>query len=181
MTQEEKTINSERIYEGKILNLRRDTVRAAGGSVSDREIVEHNGGVTVAAITDDGKMVMVRQFRKAAEKVVLETPAGKREKGEDPLETAKRELKEETGYTADKIELLTKFYAAVGYSEEIIHVYLCAGLTPGETDFDDHEAIEVVEYDLDTLLAMVESGAIEDGKTIVAILMAKNALGRKSL
>ena len=170
---EEKTISSQMIYEGRILNLRKDTVEVVGNKVSEREIVEHNGGVTLAAITSDHKMVMVRQFRKAAGKAVLEAPAGKREKGEEAIETAERELKEETGYTASNIKLLTKFYASVGYSEEIIYIYLCTGLTPGETQFDDNEALDIIEYDLDELYEMVVSGEIEDAKTIIAILMAR--------
>ncbi|MCL2816736.1 MAG: NUDIX hydrolase [Oscillospiraceae bacterium] len=170
---EEKTISSQMIYEGKILNLRKDTVEVVGNKISEREIVEHNGGVTLAAITSDHKMVMVRQFRKAAGKAVLEAPAGKREKGEEPIETAERELKEETGYTASEIKLLTKFYASVGYSEEIIHIYLCTGLTPGETQFDDNEALDIIEYDLDELYEMAVNGEIEDAKTIIAIVMAR--------
>jgi len=176
---EEKTISSEMLYEGKILNLRKDTVEAFGDKVSEREIVEHRGGVAIAAVTDDNKMVMVKQFRKPAEKVMLEVPAGKREKDENPIETAIRELKEETGYTASDIRLLTKFYASVGYSEEIIYVYLCTGLTPGETEFDDNEAIDIVEYDLEELHKMVMSGEIDDAKTIVAILVTNTASCRK--
>ena len=170
---EEKTISSKMIYEGRILNLRKDTVEAVGNTVSEREIVEHNGGVTLAAVTNDNKMVMVKQFRKAAEKAVLEAPAGKREKNEEAMETAIRELKEETGYTASDVTLLTKFYSSVGYSEEIIYIYLCKGLVPGETQFDDNEAIEIIEYDLDELYEMVMRGEIEDAKTIIAILMTK--------
>ncbi|MCL1982189.1 MAG: NUDIX hydrolase [Clostridiales bacterium] len=170
---EEKTIKSERIYEGKILNLRKDTVKVVNGDTSYREIVEHDGGVTLAAITPSNRMVMVKQFRKAAGKAVLEAPAGKREKGEAPIETASRELREETGYTAADMVLLTKFYSSVGYSEEIIYLYLCTGLTPGETDFDDNEALDIMEYDLGELYKMAVDGEIEDSKTIIAVLMAK--------
>lgn len=170
---EEKTLSSEMIYRGKILNLRKDTVEVIGNKVSEREIVEHNGGVTLAAVTDDNKMVMVKQFRKAAGKAVLEAPAGKREEDEDPLETAVRELKEETGYTASNVKFLTKFYSSVGYSEEIIYIYFCSGLTPGETEFDDNEALEVIEMDMDELCGMAARGEIEDAKTIIAVLLAK--------
>lgn len=171
MVYEEKTISSERIYEGAILNLRKDRVYVKGDKVSNREIVEHNGGVAIAALTDEGKMVMVRQFRKAAEKVVLEVPAGKIELGEDPALTAVRELKEETGYTPAHCEHLTSFYSSIGYSTEKIHIYLATGLTPGETDFDDNEAIDMEEYWPEELLRMIDDGEIEDGKTITAILL----------
>ncbi len=172
MTFEEKTISSERIYEGAILNLRRDKVTIVSGGTSYREIVEHSGGVTIAAVTDENKMVLVRQYRKAAGKVVLESPAGKVEIGEDPAIAAIRELKEETGYTANNLVHITSFYSSIGYSEELIHLYFASGLIPGETNFDDSEAIDVEEYHLSDLKSMVMAGEIEDGKTIAAILIA---------
>ena len=140
---EEKTISSEMIYEGAILNLRRDKVHVKDGQTSYREIIEHNGGVAIAALTNDGKIVMVKQYRKAAEKAVLEVPAGKIEKDEDHYLTAARELKEETGYTAGKIQLVSSFYSSIGYSDEVIYLYFATDLTPGETDFDDNESIEI--------------------------------------
>lgn len=173
---EEKTISSERIYEGRILNLRKDKVHVKDGKTSYREIVEHNGGVALAAITNEGKMVMVRQFRKAAEKAVLEVPAGKIEKGEDHRLTAERELKEETGYSAEKIEFVTAFYSSIGYSTEKIYLYLATNLTPGETEFDDNESIEIIEYELADLKKMVLNGEIEDAKTIAAILLVENLI-----
>ncbi|MEG1584807.1 MAG: NUDIX hydrolase, partial [Anaerovorax sp.] len=124
MVFEEKTISSERIYEGAILNLRKDKVHVKEGRTSYREIVEHNGGVALAALTEEGKLVLVRQFRKAAEEVALEVPAGKIEQGERDHELAAlRELKEETGYTAENLELLSSFYSSIGYSTEMIHLY----------------------------------------------------------
>lgn len=171
MVFEEKTISSERIYEGRILNLRKDKVHVKDNQTSYREIVEHNGGVALAAVTPDGKMVMVRQYRKAAEKAVLEVPAGKIEKGEGHQLTAERELKEETGYSAGKIEYITSFYSSIGYSTEVIYLYLATELSPGETDFDDNESIEVLEYELPELKRMVLNGEIEDAKTIAAILL----------
>ena len=108
MTFEEKTLNSKRIYEGAIINLRCDEVTVQKGT-SKREIIEHNGGAVLAAITDQGKMVMVEQFRKPAEKVLLEAPAGKIDPGEKPEKTAVRELKEETGYTASEVSFLRSF------------------------------------------------------------------------
>ena len=179
MTYEEKTLSTERIYEGKILNLRKDKVSVIGGNTSYREIVEHSGGATMAAVTADGKMLMVKQFRKPAGKVMLEAPAGKLEPGEDPLEAAKRELKEETGYTAANVRKLCAFYSSVGYSEEVLTLYLCTDLTPGETDFDENEAIDNVEVPLDELYRMAVAGEIDDAKTLIAIFMAKAALEKK--
>ena len=176
MTLEENTLKSEKIYDGVIINLRRDKVTVQGGT-SYREIVEHNGGAVMAALTEDKKLVMVRQYRKPAGKVMLEVPAGKIDKGEKPLEAAVRELKEETGYTAEKVEFLTEFYPSVGYSEERLYLYLCTGLTPGETCFDENEAIEIEEIDLDRLFKMAMSGELDDAKTIIAILMVKALVG----
>ena len=176
MTFEEKTLKSEKIYEGTIINLRRDKVTVQGGT-SYREIIEHNGGAVIAALTEDKKRVMVRQYRKPADKVMLEVPAGKIDPGEMPLEAAVRELKEETGYTASKVEFLTEFYPSVGYSEERLYLYLCTGLTPGETCFDENEAIDIEEIDLDRLFKMAMSGELDDAKTIIAILMVKALVG----
>ena len=172
MTFEEKTIDTERIFEGKIINVRRDRVTVMEGE-SFREIVEHNGGAVVAAVKEDGCMIMVRQFRKPAERVMLEVPAGKIDEGETPEEAALRELKEETGYVAGSIQKLTEMYPSVGYSEEVLHLFLCTNLTPGETDFDENEAIDIEEYPIEQLFSMVMNGEIQDGKSQVAILMVK--------
>ena len=173
MVFEEKTISSERIYEGRILNLRKDKVHVRDNKTSYREIVEHNGGVALAAVTKEGKMVMVRQYRKAADKAILEVPAGKIEKDEDHRLTAERELQEETGYTAGKMEYITSFYSSIGYSTEVIYLYFASDLTPGDTNFDDNEAIDILEYSLPELRRMIFTGEIEDAKTICAILLAE--------
>lgn len=178
MVYEEKTLRSERIYEGTILNLRRDTVTVINGE-SHREIIEHNGGAVIAAITDDNKIVMVRQYRKPAGRVMLELPAGKRDGNEAHEVTAARELKEETGYTAYDMRFLTRMYTSPGYSEEILYIYLARNLTPGETDFDDNEAIDIVEIPLDEAVEMVLAGKIEDGKSQAGILMAKAVIDRE--
>lgn len=169
---EEKTLESEMIYKGAIMNIRRDKVTVINGT-SYREIVEHSGGAAIAALTNDGKLVMVKQYRKPSGKVMLEVPAGKRDEGESRLETAVRELREETGYTAENIRLLTKMYPAIGYSEEMLELYLCTGLTPGKTDFDENEALDNIEIPIAELYQMVMNGEIEDSKTQVAILMTK--------
>lgn len=173
MIYEEKTISSELIFEGRILNLRKDKVTVRDDRTSIREIVEHNGGVVIAALTDEGKLPMVKQFRKAAERAVLELPAGKLEIGEDPKEAALRELREETGYSAREIIKLPEAFASVGYSTEVLHFYYAKGLRPGETDFDEGEAIEIAEYSVAEALDMIMDGLIEDAKTIAGIFMMK--------
>ena len=178
MTFEEKTISSETVYKGKILTLKRDRVMTVGGE-SVREVIEHSGGAVIIPMTDDGKIVMVKQYRYAAGRVMLEVPAGKTDPGEGPEETARRELREETGYTASEMRFLARMYPTPGYSKEILYIYLALGLTPGETDFDDSEAIDLEYMDLDELEEMVLSGKIEDGKTQTAILMAAGSLRKR--
>ena len=180
MIVEEKTIQTERIYEGKILNLRRDEVTIRDGKTSMREIVEHNGGVVVAALTKEGKLPLVRQFRKAAEKAVVELPAGKLERDEDPEKAALRELKEETGYVAGRIEFLTAAYSSIGYSTEVLHIYMAWDLTPGETEFDEGEAMDNLEVPLAEAFEMALRGEIEDAKTIVGIMMVNERENRRN-
>ena len=176
MTFKEETLDSQLIYEGAIMNVRKDTVTVRDGKTSFREIVEHNGGAAVVALKENGDVVMVKQFRKPFERDVLEIPAGKIEKGEDPKETVIRELKEETGYTADNVELLCKFAPSVGYTTEVLYIYKATGLTPGETDFDPQESLDTVEYPLSEVVDMIKEGKIIDGKTMVGILLTNQVL-----
>ena len=172
----EELIESERLYEGRILNLRRDKVTTVTGS-SYREIVEHNGAVAMVVLTDEGNVIMERQYRYACRRVVLEIPAGKIDKGEtNPQAAAERELKEETGYTASDITYLGAVNPSCAYSEEVIHLYLMRGLTKGEQELDDDEVIEIVEMPFDEVYAMAVRGEIADSKTLAALLMAKGRL-----
>lgn len=174
---EEKKISSEKIYEGAILNLRRDTVTAVKGEAY-REIIEHNGAVAMVPITEDGEIIMVEQFRYACNRTVLEIPAGKIDKGEtDTAQVAARELKEETGYTAENIIFLGKINTSVAYSEEMISIYGMTGLTEGEQQLDDDEAINVVKMPFDKAYRMAAGGELIDVKTVAALLMAKEQLG----
>lgn len=174
---EEKKISSERIYEGAILNVRRDKVTAVKGEAY-REIIEHNGAVAMIAITDEGNIVMVEQFRYACGRPVLEIPAGKIDAGEtDPAAVAVRELKEETGYSAENIVLLGKINTSAAYSEEMISVYAMTGLTPGEQHLDEDEALNVIERPFKEVYDMAAAGKLIDAKTIAALLMAKEQLG----
>lgn len=173
MIQEEVTIKSEKIYEGKILNLRIDTIELPDKKYTKREVVEHSGGVGVVAITDEDKIVLVKQYRQAISKEMLEIPAGKLELNEEPRITAIRELKEETGYSTDNLKYITEFYPTPGYCNEKIHVYMADKLKPGEQDLDEHEYVEVVEMPFDEAYEKTLNGDISDAKTIIGILLAK--------
>ncbi len=179
MSYEEKTMKSDKLYEGKLFNLRVDTVELPDKKYSKREIIEHPGAVSILAITEDDCVVLVRQYRKAIERALLELPAGKIEINEEPVETAKRELKEETGFTAEKIEYLLEFYTSPGFTNEKVYIFLAKELTQGETDFDDGEFIETEKIHIDELVKMVYLGEIVDSKTIIGIQFAKRILDKK--
>lgn len=160
------------IYDGKIMTVKvRDVI--ANGHNAKREIVHKGGAVAIVPVKSDGKVVMARQYRIAVEEELLEIPAGLMDPGEEPLETAKRELKEETGYTAEKWTHLTEFYPTAGFCNEYIHIFLAEELTPGETCFDETEYIEVEEYSMDELIEMINTGEIHDGKTVAGVALAK--------
>jgi ADP-ribose pyrophosphatase len=167
------------IYRGAIINLRKDKVTVKDGRTSYREIVEHGGGVVILGVTEEGRIPMIRQYRKALEKVAFELPAGKLEPGEDPLEAARREFREETVYSAADVRHISAFYPTVGYSTELLHIYFAGGLTAGETDFDDNEAIEIAEYAPGELYDMIDKGLIDDGKSLIALLLYRNQTGNK--
>jgi ADP-ribose pyrophosphatase len=167
----EKTLESKTLYKGRIINLRLDSVVLENGNTALREVVEHPGAVGVIALKDNGDIVMVKQYRKAAEQVLLELPAGKLEQGEDPAECAARELTEETGYTAGDLRYLVSFYTSPGFSNEVLYMFLATGLREGENDPDDDEMVETVEISRDRAMEMILKGEIKDGKTIAGILL----------
>lgn len=169
---EEKRVNTRMIYHGAILNVRVDTVTARKGH-AHREIIEHNGAVAAVALTDDDRIVMVRQYRYACGKAMLEIPAGKIDATEtDPQAAMIRELKEETGYTASKIRHLGSIRPSVAYSEEVIHLYLMEGLVAGEQSLDEDEVIEVELMPFREVCDMAAAGQLSDAKTIAAVFMA---------
>lgn len=176
---EEKTMKSDKIYEGKLLNLRVDTVEIPDKKYSKREIVEHPGGVAVIPVASDNSIILVKQYRKAIERFLMEIPAGKLELNEEPRETAIRELKEETGYEAKKIEYLLEFYTSPGFSNEKIYLFLATDLIEGEATPDSGEFIEMEKYNIDDLIKMVERGEIIDSKTIIGINLAKKYIDKK--
>jgi len=170
----EKTIESEVKYKGRILSVRKDKVLLPDGKEATREIIQHNGGVGVVAITDEGKILLIKQFRKPTEEVLIEIPAGKLEINEDPEACATRELEEETGKIPKSIKLLTKFYPSPGYSSEILYIYFSDQLENGKVNLDEGEHVETFEVTLEEALNMIKSGEIKDAKTIIGILLAKD-------
>lgn len=177
---EEKTMKTERVYEGKIINLRVDTVELPDKKYSKREIVEHSGAVGIIALTDSGNIVLVKQFRKPVEDSLLEIPAGKIEKDEEADACALRELEEETGYRTSNMQKLISFYTTPGFSNEVIHLYLALDLDKGIATPDEDEYIEVVELSIQDALEMIELGEIKDAKTIIGILTANQRFLKKA-
>lgn len=170
MKLEETTVKKNYIYNGRIINLRRDDALLPDGKPCIREVVEHNGGVCIAALTDDNELIFVRQFRYPYMDVLLELPAGKLEKGEEALPAGKRELLEETGFEAEEYEFLGKFYPSCGYTDEIIWLYLAKNLTFKGQNLDEDEFINLERIPLEKAAEMVMNNEIPDGKTQAAIL-----------
>lgn len=169
----EKTVSTNKIFSGNVLEFNVDTVEFPDGTRATRELVHHPGGVAVVAVDNEGYVYLVRQYRKPYDEVVLEIPAGKRDKGEDPLMGAKRELSEETGLIADEYIDLGTFYPTPGYTDEIIYLYMAKGLKKGEAHPDEDEFVENEKIHIDTLTDMIMSGEVKDGKTIAAVLKAR--------
>ena len=169
----EKKISSEEIFNGRILHVRRDTVRLPNGGESFREVVDHPGGVCVLALDSQNRALLVSQFRYPYEEVLRELPAGKLEYGEDPREAAIRELREETGATAGKFQSLGELYPSPGYCGEIIRMYLARELHFGETDLDEDEFLTLERVPFDQLVQEVMDGSIKDAKTMAAVLKTK--------
>ena len=176
----EKQVNFEYKFKGKIVNMRVDDALLPNGTIAKREIVEHNGGVCVAPLDSDYNLYFVKQFRYPYMEIVTELPAGKLEKGEDPFEAGKRELKEETGAVANKYISLGKLYPTPGYCGEIIYMYLATELEFGEQSPDEDEFLEVERIPLDVLVERVMQGEITDGKTQVAVLKTAELLRRRA-
>lgn len=173
----EKTLSSEKIFDGRILHIRRDTVLLSNGHTSTREVVDHPGGVGILALDSEGNALLVSQFRYPYGEVLREIPAGKLEYGEDPAQAAIRELREETGAVAGDFQPLGELYPSPGYCGEIIRMYLARDLSFGDTDPDEDEFLGLERIPFDRLVEQVLSGEIKDAKTIAAVLKAKLLLG----
>ncbi len=166
---EEKTLKSDYLYKGKILNLKKDEVLLPNEKKAFREIVEHNGGSCVICEKDD-KILMVRQYRYAFKKELWEIPAGKINEGEDPALTAVRELEEEGGIKAHSVQLMYKIFPSPGYTSEIIYLYRAQGLKETEKHLDNDEFLTSKWFSKTELKRMLNNGEIKDGKTLIALL-----------
>lgn len=172
----EITLSSETIAQGGMLLVKRDQVRVPSGATSQREYVIHPGAVVVIPVLDNGNLLLERQFRYPLHQVFIEFPAGKIDAGEPHFETGKRELQEETGYSANEWVYLGLQHPCIGYSNEVIYIYLARGLVAGQHQRDEDEAMHVFEASMAQCLQMVQRGEITDGKSIVALFHAEKFL-----
>ena len=173
----EPTKESRYIFQGKVVSLRVDTVQLPNGGLSAREIVEHSDAVAVVPVDSYGNVILVRQYRKAVEETLLEVPAGGIDVGETPEAAARRELLEETGFTAKAVESLGGFYTTPGFCTELMHSFLATGLTPGEAQPEFDESIEVVSVPLGEIRTMLREGEFHDAKSIASLLLVLDRLG----
>jgi ADP-ribose pyrophosphatase len=166
----EKTLSSQQIYSGRAVKLRVDTVQKLNGKTTTREIVEHSDCVAVVVLDSKDKAILVRQYRKAVGKALLEIPAGGIDPGEQPIDSVRRELQEEIGYLPNKIDKLGGFYAAPGYCTEYLHLYLATYLVPSQLEAEDTDDIEVVRVPLSRIPELIASGEICDSKSVAGLL-----------
>jgi len=177
----EKQLETETVYKGLIVNVRRDIAELQNGNKAGREVVEHPGGVGVVAVTDENKVLMVRQYRYPMEEELLEIPAGKLDGGEDPFKCAVRELSEETGYTAEKYVDLGAIYPSPGFCRETLYLYLALDLQRGEMHLDENELLSVEEVDIDELIKQIMANELKDAKSVVGVMKAKIYLESESI
>ena len=175
MNFEEKTLSSEYVYNGKVLDVKRDEILVSNGHKSTREVVEHTGGVVIVA-KKENKILMVKQFRYPIKTISIELPAGKLEKGENPDFASKRELEEETGYIASVWKSLGYIYTTPGFCDEKLYHYYATDLKYKKQNPDEDEIIEAYEYDIQELYSMIQKGIINDSKTICALFRARECI-----
>ena len=173
----EPTLATATVYQGDLIRVRLDTIALPDGQETTREIVDHPSSVCIVPVDSDGSVLMVRQYRKAVESFLLEAPAGKMESGEDPHDTALRELQEEIGHTAGHLEPLGSFYVAPGWCSQTMYAYLARDLVSARLDADEDEFIEVVRTPLADISALIADGTIRDAKSVASLLLAMRVLG----
>lgn len=171
-------LDSEKIFKGSIFEIDRDRLREADGAEIVREVVRHQGGAGALPLFADGRVALVRQYRHPARAELLEIPAGKLEAGEAPEECAARELEQEIGWRAGRLEKLCEFYPTPGFCEEKLYVYLATDLQPAAQQLDEDEVIEIVYLPLEEAWQQVRRGEIVDSKTIIALLWVERWCGK---
>lgn len=176
----EKQLSTRQIFDGRVVKLYVDDIELPNGKTSIREVVRHPGAVCVIPITDEGEVIMVRQFRYPFAHTLLEIPAGKLEPDEDPLDAVKRELEEESGVVAESVGFIGMTYTTVAFTDEKIYTYMATGLSYTDSHPDEDEFLEVEKIPLTTLVKMVMDGEIKDSKTQIAILKAEKILAERS-
>lgn len=176
MNQTAKRINRKIIYEGKIFTVAEDTIRFPDGKEAKWDVLLHSGATAVVPIDNEGNIILVEQYRCIEDGNILEIPAGKLEKGEDPIICAARELEEETGYKAKRLIPVCKIYSAVGFSDEAIRIYAAVGLEPGKQNLDEDEYVEIKKFSIQEIIDMIFQGKIKDSKTIAAVFAVKEML-----
>jgi ADP-ribose pyrophosphatase len=176
----ETPLESRLIHDGRVVHLSVDTVRLPNGQIAQREVVRHIGAVAIVPIEADEQIVMVKQYRHPAGRVLLEIPAGTLHPDEPPEVCAVRELQEEVGYKPGKLQKIGGIYTAPGYTSEFIHLYMATDLIPSRLDADEDEFLQVVRLPMAEVLAQIQSGAIADGKTISAVLLVKEILAGRA-
>lgn len=175
-----KILSSEKVFEGRVFNVTVDTV-TEGEITYQREVVHHNGSAVIVPVFDDGTVALVKQYRHPAVRYLLEAPAGTLAKGEEPEIGAARELKEELGLVAARLEKLSEFFVSPGFCEEKMWVYLAAELSEGEQALEDDEILDVVRLPIADALEMITSGEIQDAKTIIGLMLAAPRVGAPML
>lgn len=174
----EKSLKSNKVFEGRILKVEVHEVELQNGKVASREVVRHQGAVGIVPICDN-KLIMVKQYRFPLAEYLLEIPAGKIDPGEQPEKTAIRELREETGFAPVEMKLMTIFYSSPGFSDEKIYLYLADVKKNHEPDPDEDEFLEVEEIPFEDIIELITAGKIRDGKTIAAVLLAQELIRRR--
>lgn len=173
--EEIKRLSRDLVHKGAIIEYYQDTMQLPNNNIAKWDFIKHKGAAAVVPVLDDGRLVMVHQYRNALERETVEIPAGGLNTSDEPtMDAAIRELSEETGYTAETIEILLTIRTTVAFCNEKIDIYVAKGLTPGNQHTDEDEYVDVKAYTVDELLSMIYSGQIEDSKTIAAILAYKD-------
>jgi ADP-ribose pyrophosphatase len=170
MLKPEKKLSTQQIYQGRAVNIRVDTVEKASGTKTTREVVEHSDSIAVVAIDEQGSIILVRQFRHAVGRFLLEIPAGGIDLGEEPIDSVRRELQEEIGYFPQKIDNLGGFFATPGYGTEYLHCFVATDLVPARLVAEDTDDIELIRVSPDEIPRLIASGEICDAKSIAALL-----------